>query len=127
MKSGGRFLLHKENLNPPQTGSGIMIETMCKQRLQGYLTGTAGGGNLGRKLKQMNIIYLLIFKLDEADVILTIHYFIKPRESRLSHYAVSGKVKIFFIFLIHEALLPGVPQSLCFLASLVSQFSIIIS
>ena len=75
----------------------------------------------------MDIIYLLIFKLDEADVILTILYFIKPRESRLSHYAVSGKVKIFFIFLIHEALLPGVPQSLCFLASLVSQFSIIIS
>ena len=78
MNNGGRFLLHKENLNPPQTGSGIMIETMCKQRLQGYLTGTAGGGNLGRKLKQMNIIYLLIFKLDEPDVILTIHYFIKP-------------------------------------------------
>ena len=127
MKNEGGFLLHKENPNPPQTGSGIMREMVCEQRLYRYLTGTAGGGNLGRKLKQMNIIYLLIFKLDEPDVILTIHYFIKPRESRLSHYAVSGKVKIFFIFLIHEALLPGVPQSLCFLASLVSQFSIIIS
>ena len=42
-------------------------------------------------------------------------------------YAVFEKVKIFFIFLIHESLLPGVPQSLCFPASLVSQFSIIIS
>lgn len=74
MKNGGRFLLHKENLNPHQTGSGIMREMVCEQRLYRYLTGTAGGS------KQMNIVYLLIFKLDEPDVILMLSHFIKLLE-----------------------------------------------
>ena len=51
-------------------GSGIMRELVWKQRSYRYLTGTAGGSSLGGRLKQMNIIYLLIFKLDEPDVIL---------------------------------------------------------
>ena len=46
----------------------------------------------------MNIIYLLIFKLGESDVILTIHYFIKPRESRLSHVCCFRKGKNIFHF-----------------------------
>lgn len=71
----------------------------------------------------MNIIYLLIFKWDEPDVILMLSHFIKPLESRLSP-AVLGKVKIFFICLIHESLLPRLLESLCFPALLVSQFSL---
>ena len=94
MKSGGRFLLHKENPNLPDMGSGIKRELVWEQRLYRYQTGTAGGSSLGRRLKQMNIIYLLIFKLDEPDVILMLSHFIKPLESRLSP-AVLGKVKIF--------------------------------
>ena len=125
MKSGGRFLLHKENPNLPDMGSGIKRE-LWEQRLYRYLTGTAGGSSLGRRLKQMNIIYLLIFKLDEPDVILMLSHFIKPLESRLSP-AVLGKVKIFFVCLIHESLLPHLLESLYFPASLVSQFSITIS
>ena len=74
----------------------------------------------------MNIIYLLIFKLDEPDVILMLSHFIKPLESRLSP-AVLGKVKIFFVCLIHESLLPHLLESLYFPESLVSQFSITIS
>lgn len=126
MKSGGRFLLHKENPNLPDMGSGIKRELVWEQRLYRYLTGTAGGCSLGRRLKQMNIIYLLIFKWDEPDVILMLSHFIKPLESRLSP-AVLGKVKIFFICLIHESLLPHLLESLYFPASLVSQFSITIS
>ena len=125
MKSGGRFLLHKENPNLPDMGSGIKRE-LWEQRLYRYLTGTAGGSSLGRRLKQMNIIYLLIFKLDEPDVILMLSHFIKPLESRLSP-AVLGKVKIFFVCLIHESLLPHLLESLYFPESLVSQFSITIS
>ena len=125
MKSGGRFLLHKENPNLPDMGSGIKRE-LWEQRLYRYLTGTAGRSSLGRRLKQMNIIYLLIFKLDEPDVILMLSHFIKPLESRLSP-AVLGKVKIFFVCLIHESLLPHLLESLYFPASLVSQFSITIS
>ena len=125
MKSGGRFLLHKENPNLPDMGSGIKRE-LWEQRLYRYLTGTAGGSSLGRRLTQMNIIYLLIFKLDEPDVILMLSHFIKPLESRLSP-AVLGKVKIFFVCLIHESLLPHLLESLYFPASLVSQFSITIS
>ena len=92
MKNGGRFLLHKENLNPHQTGSGIMREMVCEQRLYRYLTGTAGGS------KQMNIVYLLIFKLDEPDVILKIHYSIKPWENGLSQVCCFWKGKIIFHF-----------------------------
>lgn len=71
----------------------------------------------------MNIIYLLIFKWDEPDVILMLSHFIKPLESRLSP-AVLGKVKIFFICLIHESLLPRLLESSvsqhCWFHSLVS-------
>ena len=70
MKNGSRFIFHKENPNLPHMGSGIMRELVWKQRSYRYLTGTAGRSSLGRRLKQMNIIYLLIFKLDEPDVIL---------------------------------------------------------
>lgn len=41
---------------------------------------------------------LLIFKLDEPDVILTIHYSIKPWESRLSHVCCFWKGKNIFHF-----------------------------
>lgn len=70
IKNGGRFLLHKENPNLPHMGSGIMREMVWEQILYGYLTGTAGGSSLGRRLRQINIIYLLTFKLDVPDVIL---------------------------------------------------------
>ena len=75
MKNGGRFLLHKENPNLPHMGSGIMRELVCEQISYWYLTGTAGGSSLGRRLKQMNIIYLLTFNLDEPDVILMLSHF----------------------------------------------------
>lgn len=70
-------------------------------------------------------MYLLICTLHEPDFILTAPYFIKPLESRLSH-AVLGKIKIFSVFLIHILLRPSAP-SLCFLVSLVSEFSIVTS
>ena len=117
MKSGGRFLLHKENPNLPHMRSGIMKELVWEQRLYGYLTGTAGGSSLWRRLKQMNVIYLWIFKLDEPDVILILSHFIKSVESRLFP-AVLGKVKLFFVCLIHESFLPHLLESLCFPASL---------
>lgn len=117
MNNGGIFLFHKENPNLPDMGSGIMREKIWEQRLYGYLTGRVGGSSLGRTLKQINIIYLLIFKLDEPDVILILSHFIKSVESRLFP-AVLGKVKLFFVCLIHESFLPHLLESLCFPASL---------
>jgi len=98
------FFSARKNPNLPHMGLGITREVIWEQRLYGYLTGTARGSSLGRRLKQMNIIYLLIFQLDEPDVILMLSHFIKALENRVSP-AVLGKVKIFFICLIHESLL----------------------
>ena len=80
MNNGGIFLFHKENPDLPDMGSGIMREKIWEQRLYGYLTGRVGGSSLGRTLKQINIVYLLIFKLDEPDVILMLSHFIKLLE-----------------------------------------------
>lgn len=75
---------------------------MCKQRLSEHLTGTVGGSSSGRVLKGMNIMYILILKLYEPDLIM-IHDFIKLQKSRLSR-AVLGKTKLFSVCFIHSYL-----------------------
>ena len=74
------FFSARKNPNLPHMGLGITREVIWEQRLYGYLTGRVGGSSLGRTLKQINIIYLLIFKLDETDVILMLSHFIKLLE-----------------------------------------------